>query len=128
MTVAVLRDILQTLNEACRRSPYELRRTITGVALTIVRVDKSRSPARQRAGRAKTGRCPFTIRTHNGHSTPTRSPCVRGIASIYQTVNPARNRPLLLPTSRRKRSPARHADCSYITSTKFLLTIVQSIA
>ena len=36
MTVAVLRDILQTLNEAYRRSPYELRRTITGVALTIV--------------------------------------------------------------------------------------------
>ena len=39
MTVAVLRDILQTLNEAYRRSPYELRRMITGVALTIIRVD-----------------------------------------------------------------------------------------
>ena len=60
--------------------------------------------------------------TMTGHSTPTRSPCVRGMpnnscrpqsaAARHQQMS-ATNCLRLLSASRRKLSPTRHVDCSY---------------
>ena len=74
MTVAVLRDILQTLNEAYSRSPYELRRTITGVALTIIHVDKYRAHPRdsEQVGRKRSVHDTHTQRSLNSDTQSLR--------------------------------------------------------
>ena len=113
MTVAVLRDILQTLNEAYRRSPYELRRAITGVALTIIRVDNI-ALTRETASRSGEKRVDVRSRTHTQRPLNSDTQSLRQRNSLdISDCQSGEESSCLLPTSRRKRSPARHADCSY---------------